>query len=111
MEQNDQEKATANINNALFELMPDDAESIANRRKIVRWDNKKNRYVRGTVGELKDNVHIRNESGKLIRERSKIKRGELYAKWRKSHRMNEQAIGGKEEEASEEPRSQSRWHK
>lgn len=86
-------KLTASVNNALFELMPDDAESITNRKKIVRWDKKHGRYVRGSVGELKDNKNIRNESGQLIEGKSKLKRGELYAKWRKTHKKNEQSIG------------------
>ena len=86
-------KLTASVNNALFELMPDDAEAITNRKKIVRWDKKHGRYVRGSVGELKDNKNIRNESGQLIENKSKMKRGELYAKWRKTHKKNEQAIG------------------
>ena len=91
--QDDVSKLTASVNDALFELMPDDAQAMASRRKIVRWDNKRKRYVRGTVGELRDNAHIRNESGQLIRGRSKVKRGELYEKWRQKHRVDQQAMG------------------
>ena len=91
-------RMTATVNNALFELMPDDAESITNKKKIVRWDKKHGRYVRGSVGELKDNKNIRNESGKLVEKHSKLKRGELYEKWRKTHKKNEQAIGEETEE-------------
>lgn len=91
--QDDVAKLTASVNDALFELMPDDAQAMASRRKIVRWDNKRKRYVRGTVGELRDNVHIRNESGQLIRGKSKVKRGELYEKWRQKHRVDQQAMG------------------
>ena len=90
VERDDVAKLTASMNDALFELMPDDAQSMTSKRKIVRWDNKRKRYVRGTVGELKDNTHIRNESGQLIKSKSKVKRGELYEKWRTKHRMNEQ---------------------
>ena len=91
--QDDVAKLTASVNDALFELMPDDAQAMASRRKIVRWDNKRKRYVRGTVGELRDNAHIRNESGQLIRGKSKVKRGELYEKWRQKHRVDQQAMG------------------
>ena len=59
VERDDVAKLTASMNDALFELMPDDAQSMTSKRKIVRWDNKRKRYVRGTVGELKDNTHIR----------------------------------------------------
>jgi singapore isolate B (sub-type 7) whole genome shotgun sequence assembly, scaffold_1 len=90
VERDDVAKLTASMNDALFELMPDDAQSMTSKRKIVRWDNKRKRYVRGTVGELKDNTHIRNESGQLIKSKSKVKRGALYEKWRTKHRMNEQ---------------------
>ena len=92
VERDDVSKLTASMNDALFELMPDDAQSMTSKRKIVRWDNKRKRYVRGTVGELKDNTHIRNESGQLIKSKSKVKRGELYEKWRTKYRMNEQTI-------------------
>ena len=93
VEQDDVAKMTSAANNALFELLGDDAETITKNKRIVRWDNKRKRYVRGTVGELKDNKHVRNESGQLIRSKSQGKRGELYKKWRESHKLNEQEIG------------------
>ena len=105
MQQDDVSRMTSAANNAMFELLGDDAESINKNKKIVRWDNKRKRYVRGTVGELKDNKHIRNESGKLIRSKSQGKRGELYEKWRKTHKMSEQEIGGETEEKSVRRRS------
>ena len=100
VEQDDVAKMTSAANNALFELLGDDAETITKNKRIVRWDNKRKRYVRGTVGELKDNKHVRNESGQLIRSKSQGKRGELYKKWRESHKLNEQEIG---EETREKP--------
>jgi hypothetical protein len=93
VQKDDVAKMTSAMNDALFELMPDDAEAIAKKRKITRWDSKHGRYVRGTVSELQDNKHIRNESGKLIKGKSVEKRGELYAKWRKSHKLNEREMG------------------
>lgn len=98
--QDDVAKMTASVNDALFELMPDDAQSMASKRKIVRWDNKRKRYVRGTVGELKDNTHIRNESGALIKAKSKVKRGELYDKWKSKHRVGEKGIGHDDDNGS-----------
>lgn len=105
VQQDDVSRMTSAANNAMFELLGDDAESINKNKKIVRWDNKRKRYVHGTVGELKDNKHIRNESGKLIRSKSQGKRGELYEKWRKTHKMSEQEIGGETEEKSVRRRS------
>ena len=99
--QDDVAKMTASVNDALFELMPDDAQSMASKRKIVRWDNKRKRYVRGTVGELKDNTHIRNESGALIKSKSKVKRGELYDKWKSKHRKGESGVGNDENDSKE----------
>lgn len=96
VQQDDVSRLAASVNNALFELVPDEAQSITQKRRITRWDNKHKRYVTGTVGELKENVHIRNESGQLIKSHSKVKRGELYAQWKKSHKVGEQAIGGGE---------------
>ena len=106
--QDDVSKLTASVNDALFELMPDDAQAMASRRKIVRWDNKRKRYVRGTVGELRDNAHIRNESGQLIRGKSKVKRGELYEKWRQKHRVDQQAMGETSETAVASGRRRNR---
>ena len=109
--QDDVSKLTASVNDALFELMPDDAQAMASRRKIVRWDNKRKRYVRGTVGELRDNAHIRNESGQLIRGKSKVKRGELYEKWRQKHRVDQQAMGETSETAVVSGRRRNRGEK
>lgn len=109
--QDDVSKLTASVNDALFELMPDDAQAMASRRKIVRWDNKRKRYVRGTVGELRDNAHIRNESGQLIRGKSKVKRGELYEKWRQKHRVDQQAMGETSETAVASGRRRNRGEK
>lgn len=109
--QDDVSKLTASVNDALFELMPDDAQAMASRRKIVRWDNKRKRYVRGTVGELRDNAHIRNESGQLIRGKSKVKRGELYEKWRQKHRVDQQAMGETSETAVASGRGRNRGEK
>lgn len=108
VERDDVAKLTASMNDALFELMPDDAQSMTSKRKIVRWDNKRKRYVRGTVGELKDNTHIRNESGQLIKSKSKVKRGELYDKWKSRNHMNEQAIGDNSEKTNEMTRGRHR---
>ena len=96
VQQDDVSRLTASVNNALFELVPDEAQSITQKRRITRWDNKRKRYVTGTVGELKENTHIRNESGQLVKSHSKVKRGELYEQWKKSHKVGEQAIGGEE---------------
>lgn len=98
VQKDDVSRMTSAANNAMFELLGDDAESINKNKKIVRWDSKRKRYVRGTVGELKDNKHIRNESGQLILSKSQNKRGELYEKWRKMHKVSEQEIGGETEE-------------
>ena len=96
VQQDDVSRMAASVNNALFELVPDEAQSITNKQRITRWDNKRKRYVTGTVGELKDNVHIRNESGQLVKSHSKVKRGELYNQWKKSHKVSEQSIGGED---------------
>ena len=96
VQQDDVSRMAASVNNALFELVPDEAQSITNKQRITRWDNKRKRYVTGTVGELKDNVHSRNESGQLVKSHSKVKRGELYNQWKKSHKVSEQSIGGED---------------
>ena len=93
VQQDDVSRLTASVNNALFELVPDEAQSITQKQRITRWDNKRKRYVTGTVGELRDNAHIRNESGQLVKGHSKVKRGELYEQWKKNHKVGEQAIG------------------
>ena len=49
---------------------------------MIRWDNEKKKYVKGTVGRLQDNKHIRNESGKVITKKNVKSRGELYKKWK-----------------------------
>lgn len=85
VQQDDVSRLTASVNNALFELVPDEAQSITQKQRITRWDNKRKRYVTGTVGELRDNAHIRNESGQLVKGHSKVKRGELYEQWKKNH--------------------------
>ena len=46
VQQDDVSRMAASVNNALFELVPDEAQSITNKQRITRWDNKRKRYVR-----------------------------------------------------------------
>ncbi|KAJ1417432.1 P-loop containing nucleoside triphosphate hydrolase protein, partial [Ochromonadaceae sp. CCMP2298] len=80
---------------ALLDISPDDAVDLNNKRRIMRWDAKKNKFVKQTLAEMaevrgKGVKRIRSENG-FISKKSATPQGEMYEKWKKRTRRE---IGG-----------------
>eukprot|EP00605_Chrysophyceae_sp_TOSAG23-4_P002350 GSChrysophyteH1.ASY1.ANO1.2598.1 assembled CDS len=75
---------------AMLDLNPDDAEAMNNKRRIMRWDAKKRKYVKQSLSEianLKGQSKSRSESGGAGKGKSSKPAGEIYNKWtKKTHR-------------------------
>jgi len=90
----------------LLDISPDDAVDLNNKRRIMRWDAKKNKFVKQTLAEMaevrgKGVKRIRSENG-FISKKSATPQGEMYEKWKKRTRRE---IGGA---ADDEPKNAQR---
>eukprot|EP01034_Spumella_vulgaris_P022841 gene22841-29015_t len=83
------------IEEALMDVAPDEAYEMNKKKRVMRWDAKKRKFVKQSLEEMASNQQkgakrMRTESGVIVKGSSKPQ-GELYEKWKKkSHRE----IGG-----------------
>ncbi len=74
---------------AMIDVNPDDAQDMNNKRRIMRWDAKKRKYVKQSLQEianLKGNNKSRSEGG-TGKGKSAKPVGDMYNKWvKKTHR-------------------------
>lgn len=95
----DREAQGANmLEYALLDIAPETATELNNKRRIMRWDAKKRKFVKQSLEEMaqtKGSKRIRTESGTVIKSSGKPQ-GEMYAKWKKrTHR--EISVSGDDE--------------
>ncbi|KAL1508816.1 hypothetical protein AB1Y20_004911 [Prymnesium parvum] len=118
-------RAWSQLDNAVMDLVEDERDGVAKKRSILRWDQKKRKFVRETLGQTgigatdslagKDKKRRRDESGRLI-DTSEDKN--LYEVWRKSSKKRIPMPGEKEVEgsgdgfrgASRHTKNGRRWH-
>jgi ATP-dependent RNA helicase DDX54/DBP10 len=96
----DRETQGANmLEYALLDVAPDAAADLNAKRRIMRWDAKKRKFVKQSLEEMaqsgKGSKRIRTESGTVVRG-SSAPAGELYAKWKKKTRR-EISVSGEDE--------------
>ena len=69
---------------ALLDLTPDSAVEMNKRKKLLRWDAKKRKFVKQTLDEMSAAKKIRTEVGGSLK--SSRPQGEMYEKWKKKQR-------------------------
>ena len=76
----------ARMEEAMLDIMGDENEQLVKKQRLMRWDQKKRKYIRTTVGEElsgdSKSKKRRMENGQLSKN-DKAKVGELYEKWQK----------------------------
>eukprot|EP01036_Dinobryon_divergens_P022559 gene22559-30824_t len=88
------------LESALLDVSPDEALDLNKKKRMMRWDAKKRKFVKQSLEEMASNKRLRSESGIVAGGQSKkTTKGEMYEKWKKkSHKE----IGG---EAAEDDHS------
>eukprot|EP01041_Mallomonas_annulata_P001134 gene1134-2196_t len=78
------------IERALLDVTPDDALEMNKKKRLLRWDAKKRKFVKQSLEEMAQSrgaKRVRTESGAVMKQTSKVAQGEIYKKWKmKSHR-------------------------
>mmetsp|Transcript_8109 Transcript_8109/g.8636 ORF Transcript_8109/g.8636 Transcript_8109/m.8636 type:complete len:235 (-) Transcript_8109:43-747(-) len=94
------------LENAMLDLIPDDAIEMNKKKKMLRWDAKKRKYVKQSLEEMaqsKSGVKkIRTETGVVISKSNKPQ-GELYENWKKRTKK-EVTLAGTGDEEDDRPR-------
>eukprot|EP01098_Paradermamoeba_levis_P007555 TRINITY_DN3126_c0_g1_i1.p2 TRINITY_DN3126_c0_g1~~TRINITY_DN3126_c0_g1_i1.p2 ORF type:complete len:176 (-),score=94.20 TRINITY_DN3126_c0_g1_i1:110-637(-) len=63
-----------------MDIAPDDQDALVKSQKVMyKWDRKKKKYLKTTLGNEIKEGKIRNESGKIIRKASKKN---IYEDWK-----------------------------
>lgn len=82
-------RAVKDLERALLDVAPDDAIEMNKKRRMMRWDAKKRKFVKQSLEEMtasKGAKRVRSESG-VTGGKSTAPAGELYKKWKaKTHR-------------------------
>jgi hypothetical protein len=84
-----------NIEEMVFDLIPEDARDIFRKRTALQWDRKKKKYVQQSggmdpTGALRGT--LRSESGHSIKH-SKAKEGKVYEEWQKRSKKSIAKVG------------------
>jgi ATP-dependent RNA helicase DDX54/DBP10 len=72
------------LESSFLDVLPEEALEMNKKRRILRWDAKKRKFVKQSLEEMsanKGNKRIRTESG--VTQTSSRPQGELYEKWKK----------------------------
>ncbi|KAJ7309611.1 hypothetical protein JRQ81_007665 [Phrynocephalus forsythii] len=77
---------------AVLDLMGDENQSMNKNKHLLKWDRKRKRFV-GQTGQ-EDKKKIRTESGAYI---SSSYKSNLYEKWKKRNKIDEQDSDGEDE--------------
>lgn len=94
-----EKRENANIEEMVFDLIPEDARDIFRKRTAMQWDRKKKKYVQQSggmdpTGALRGT--LRNESGQSIKK-SKVKEGKIYEEWQKKSKKTIAKVGEDED--------------
>jgi len=73
------------LNEAILDVAPDDAIELNKKRRVVRWDAKKRKFVKQSIEEI---ANLKGPKSKLSRlENGQVVKsapaGEMYNKWKK----------------------------
>ena len=93
----------AAIENAMMDIAPDNAIETNKKKKIMRWDSKKRKFVRQTLEEMSQSKRagkIRSESGVVRHGKSSKPQGEMYNEWKKKTRREVNISGADDEDYS-----------
>ena len=103
------------LESAVLDLIEDEREGIQRRRSVMKWDARKKKYVRQTLGQVgfdatssisdRGNKRTRDESGNIVAKnkgkgQNGIVDGEMYKQWQKSSRRRIQRVGEEENVAT-----------
>eukprot|EP00602_Paraphysomonas_sp_CaronLab_P001583 CAMPEP_0185030076 /NCGR_PEP_ID=MMETSP1103-20130426/16815_1 /TAXON_ID=36769 /ORGANISM="Paraphysomonas bandaiensis, Strain Caron Lab Isolate" /LENGTH=762 /DNA_ID=CAMNT_0027565051 /DNA_START=427 /DNA_END=2715 /DNA_ORIENTATION=+ len=74
------------LENAMLDVAPDDAMEMNRKKKMLRWDAKKRKFVKQTLEEMSQSKSgvkkVRTESGVVLSKSAKPQ-GEMYNTWKK----------------------------
>ena len=115
-------KAAGRLDDAVMDLVEDEKDGVRKARSVLKWNQKKRKYVRETLGQqgigATDSIgdrgkkRTRDESGRLIKEKAN-----LYEAWQKSSKRRIQAPGESESQHAAEAMPNKkrfafgrRWH-
>lgn len=90
---------------ALLDVAPDDALELNRKKRMMRWDAKKRKFVKQSLEEmssLRGAKRLRTETGAIISKSARPK-GEMYEKWQKKTRR-EVASPGMGDDDDDRPR-------
>ncbi|KAF0685566.1 Aste57867_22574 [Aphanomyces stellatus] len=86
--------AQARLEDAMLDVNPDEAVALNNKRRLLHWDVRKKKFIKTTVGDLKNGtLKRRNESGAPVK---KQKIGETYKKWQQKQHKRANVTGAEE---------------
>ena len=71
------------LQDAVLDVVADEAEGMAQQRRMVKWDQRKRKYVQATLKEHVAAKRMKSESGTAI---NVANRGQLYKKWQEKNR-------------------------
>ncbi|OQR83125.1 DEAD/DEAH box RNA helicase [Achlya hypogyna] len=90
--------AQARLEDAMLDVNPDEAVAMNNKRRLLHWDARKKKYIKTTVGELKNGtLKKRNDGTQLSTKKQKV--GETYKKWQQKQHKRTNIIGAEEDDA------------
>ena len=81
---------TSTLAESTFDLTPDESSAIMKKKRAMRWDVRKKKYVQVTQNEdsLSNLRKQKNESGQVIKpgKKGQVQVGTLYEAWKKKQR-------------------------
>ncbi len=91
--------AQARLEDAMLDVNPDEAIAMNKKRRLLHWDVRKKKFIKTTVGELKNGTLKQNKhmNGGTLAKKQKV--GEAYKKWQqKQHKQRTNIVGADEDE-------------
>ncbi len=95
------------LESALLDVAPEDALEMNKKKRVMRWDAKKRKFVKQSLEEMASNQQhgakrMRTESGVVIKSSGKPA-GELYEKWKKKSHRQVGGLGGEDDDDRPRP--------
>jgi ATP-dependent RNA helicase DDX54/DBP10 len=98
-------QAAMRLEHAMLDIAPDEAMELNKKKRVMRWDAKKRKFVKQSLSEIaagggRDGKRVRSESG-VVASSKKKPVGDMYDRWKKkSHRE----VGGISTDGDNSPR-------
>ncbi|RHY65491.1 hypothetical protein DYB34_001198 [Aphanomyces astaci] len=90
--------AQARLEDAMLDVNPDEAVALNNKRRLLHWDVRKKKFIKTTVGDLKNGTLKRQNNAGGPPRKQKI--GETYKKWQQKQHKRANVVGADEGEDS-----------